>query len=83
MKGSYLRDRDRTFLGQLLFGLFAGIRVTEMGVEIFIQDLCGLFVEVSSFPPVQTERVTDRSDVDRTCMVLLCCIIQLSFARCH
>lgn len=37
-------------LSQLLFGLFAGIRVTKMRVKVLVQDLCGLLAEVPSFP---------------------------------
>lgn len=46
----YLRDGDATFLGKLLFGLLTRIRVAQVGVEIFIQDLSGLFAEVPAFP---------------------------------
>lgn len=53
---SYLGDSDRAFLGQFLLGLLTGIRITEVGVEVFVQDLGGLFVEVSSFPPVKREQ---------------------------
>lgn len=46
----YLGHCDGTLLCQLLFSLLAGVRVTEVRVEILVQDLCCLFVEVSSFP---------------------------------
>lgn len=46
----YLGHCDATLLCQLLFSLLAGIGVTEVRVEILVQDLCRLFVEVSSFP---------------------------------
>lgn len=45
----YLGHRDGALLCQLFFSLLAGVRVTEVRVEILIQDLCGLLVEVSSF----------------------------------
>lgn len=52
---SYLGDSDRAFLGQFLLGLLTGIRITEVGVEVLVQDLGGLFVEVPPFPPAKKE----------------------------
>ena len=46
----YLGHCDGTLLCQLFFSLLAGVRVTEVRVEVLIQDLCCLLVEVSSFP---------------------------------
>lgn len=48
---AYLRYCDAAFLCQLFFGFFTGVRVTEVGVKILIQDFCGLFTEVAPFPP--------------------------------
>lgn len=45
----YLGHCDGALLCQLFFSLLAGVGVTEVRVEIFIQDLCRLLVEVSSF----------------------------------
>ncbi len=44
-----LWHRDGALLGQLLFGLLAGIRVTEVRVEILVQNLCRLLAEVAPF----------------------------------
>lgn len=52
----YLRDGDAAFLGKLLLGLLAGIRVAQVRVEIFIQDLGGLLAEIASLPPVHCVR---------------------------
>jgi len=51
----YLRDSDSTLFGEFLFGFFAGVRVGQVGVEILIQDLCGLFAEVAPFAPEETQ----------------------------
>lgn len=48
-KSIYLRDGDSTLFGKFFFGFFAGIRVGQVGVEILVQDLCGLFAEVAPF----------------------------------
>lgn len=61
---SYLGDSDRAFLGQFLLGLLTGIWITEVGVEVLVQDLGGLFVEVSSFSPAKKEQGDwERNDV--------------------
>ncbi len=52
-----LRDSDGAPLGQLLLGLLTGVRVCQMGVKIFIQNLCRLLAEVSPFPPGRKERL--------------------------
>lgn len=52
----YLRDGDAALLGELLFGLLTRVGVTQVGVEIFIQDLSGLFAEVPAFSPVEREK---------------------------
>lgn len=61
----YLRDGDAALLGKLLFGLLTRVRVTQVGVEIFVQDLGGLFAEVPAFASAErdthTERVTNSS----------------------
>lgn len=44
----HLGDGDSTLFGELLFGFFAGVRVGQVGVEVLIQDLCGLFAEIAS-----------------------------------
>lgn len=49
MVSSHLWHCDAAFLGQLLFGFFTGVGVTEVWVKIFIQDFCGLFTEVTPF----------------------------------
>lgn len=48
---AYLRYCDAAFLCQLFFGFFTGVGVTEVGVKILVQDFCGLFTEVTPFPP--------------------------------
>lgn len=48
---AYLRYRDAAFLCQLFFGFFTGVGVAEVGVKILVQDFCGLFTEVTPFPP--------------------------------
>lgn len=53
--GVYLRDGDSTLFGEFLFGFFTGVRVGQVGVEILIQDLCGLFAEVAPFAPDETQ----------------------------
>ncbi len=59
-----LWHRDGALLGQLLFGLLAGIRVTEVRVEILVQNLCRLLAEVASFPPGERGIMsTDRSSI--------------------
>lgn len=45
----YLRDGDSTLFGKFLFGFFTRVRVGQVGVEILIQDLRGLFAEVAPF----------------------------------
>lgn len=50
----YLRDGDSTLFGKFLFGFFTGVRVGQVGVEILIQALCGLFAEVAPFAPDET-----------------------------
>lgn len=61
--GPHLGHGDATLLGQLLFGFLAGVRVAEMGIEVFIQDFRRLLVEIPSLPPAQetgdnTDKVT-------------------------
>lgn len=43
-----LRHRDPALSRQLLLGLLTWIRVGEMGVEIFIENLGGFFGEIAS-----------------------------------
>lgn len=50
-KQTYLWHCDGALLRKLLFGLLAGIRVTEVRVEILIQNLCRLLAKVAPFPP--------------------------------
>lgn len=45
----HLRDGDSTLFGKFLFGFFTGVGVGQVGVEILIQDFCGLFAEVAPF----------------------------------
>lgn len=45
----YLGHCDATLLCQLLFCLLARVRVTEVGVEVLIQDLCRLLIEIPPF----------------------------------
>lgn len=47
----YLRDSDCTLLSKFLFGFFAGVGVGQVGVKIFIQDLRGLFAEITPLAP--------------------------------
>lgn len=49
LEPSHLWHCDAAFLGQLLFGFFTGVGVTEVWVKIFIQDFGGLFTEVTPF----------------------------------
>lgn len=51
----YLRDSNSTLFAKFLFGFFTGVWVGQVGVEIFIQDLCGLFAEVAPFAPDETK----------------------------
>lgn len=51
----YLRDGYSTLFGKFLFGFFTGVGVGQVGVEILIQDLCGLFAEVAPFASVEAE----------------------------
>lgn len=51
----YLRDGYSTLFGKFLFGFFTGVGVGQVGVEILIQDLCGLFAEVAPFASVETQ----------------------------
>ena len=62
MPPQYLRDSDSTLLGELLLGLLTRIWVTQVGVEILIQDLSGLFAEVTAFPSTE-ERGGGEEDV--------------------
>lgn len=48
--GSHLGYCYAALLSQLLFGLFAGVRVTKMRVKILVQDLGRLLAEVPPFP---------------------------------
>jgi len=56
---AHLRYCDAAFLCQLFFGFFTGVGVTEVGVKILVQDFCGLFTEVTPFPP-ETRRENHR-----------------------
>lgn len=47
----YLGHCDAALFGQLLFGFLAGVGVTEVGVEVLVQDLRGLLVEVPPLSP--------------------------------
>ena len=49
----YLRDSDSALLGELLLSLLTRVRVTQVGVEILIQNLRGLFAEVTAFPSIE------------------------------
>lgn len=51
----YLRDCDSTLFGEFLFGFFTGVWVGQVGVEILIQDLCGLLAEVAPLAPDGTQ----------------------------
>lgn len=46
---AHLAHADAALARQLLFGLFARIRVREVRVEVGVQDLFGLFGEVAPF----------------------------------
>lgn len=54
-RAAHLRYCDAAFLCQLFFGFFTGVGVTEVGVKILVQDFCGLFTEVTPFPPETRE----------------------------
>lgn len=49
----YLRDSDSALLGELLLSLLTRVWVTQVGVEILIQNLRGLFAEVTAFPSIE------------------------------
>jgi len=51
----YLRDGDSTRFGKFLFGFFTGVGVGQVGVEILVQTLCGLFAEVAPLAPDETQ----------------------------
>lgn len=50
-ESSDLRDRDVALSGELLFGLFAGVGIGEVRVEVFVQDLCRFLAEI---PPLSS-----------------------------
>lgn len=52
----HLGDGDSTLFGELLFGFFAGVRVGQVGVKVFIQDLCGLFAEIAPLAPDEKKK---------------------------
>ncbi len=54
LQNTDLTDGDLTLSGQLLLGLLARVRVAQVRVEVFVQDLCGLLAEVSPLSPVKT-----------------------------
>lgn len=56
----YLRDSDGALLSKFLFGFFAGVGVGQVRVEIFIQDLRGLFAEITPFAPDIRKQTTIR-----------------------
>lgn len=58
----YLRDGYSTLFGKFLFGFFTGVGVGQVGVEILIQDLCGLFAEVAPFASAETKKNKKNSD---------------------
>lgn len=58
----YLRDSDSALLGKLLLSLLTRVWVTQVGVEILIQNLRGLFAEVTAFPSIE-ERGGDEEGV--------------------
>lgn len=45
-----LSNSDGALLGQLLLDFLIRVRVGQMGIKIFIQNLCCLFAEVPAFP---------------------------------
>lgn len=49
----YLWHCDTTFLCQFLFGFLTRIGVTQVRVEILVQDFRSLFAEVTSFSPLK------------------------------
>lgn len=50
----YLRNGYSALFGKFLFGFFARVWVGQVGIEILIQDLCGLLAEVAPFASVET-----------------------------
>jgi len=74
----YLGDGDATQFGEVLFGLFTGVRVGQVGVEILVQALRGLLAEIASFAPGerQTGHQQQRNNCERNnvrCVCVLCC----------
>ena len=49
----HLGDCDAALLGQLLLGLLTGVGVTEVRVEVLIQDLRCLLIEVPPLPSLR------------------------------
>ena len=49
----YLRDSDSALLGELLLSLLTRVWVTQVGVEILIQTLRGLFAEVTACASIE------------------------------
>lgn len=49
----YLLHRDVARSGQLLLGLLARIGIRQVGIEVIIQELSGLFTKVSSSFPAR------------------------------
>lgn len=45
-----LSNSDAALLGQLLLDFLIRVRVGQMGIKTFIQNLCCLFAEIPAFP---------------------------------
>lgn len=58
----YLRDSDGALFSKFLFGFFAGVGVGQVRVEIFVQDLRGLFAEITPFAPKKKKIITIREN---------------------
>lgn len=55
-----LWDGNPTFTGKLLFSFFARIRVTQMGVEILVQNFRGVLGEIPPFPSIKKEEEEEK-----------------------
>jgi len=47
----YLGNGDGAFACELLLCFFARVRIAQVGVEVFVEDLGGLLAEVTPLPP--------------------------------
>lgn len=66
---NYLRHSDPALFSQFLLSFLTGVRVRQVGVEIFVQHLCSLLVEVT---PLASDKGRQQIMTNMSCPYVTC-----------